>query len=47
VNCTACERYTPADELQPGPSGDPHCTDCLITFADQDDDAEHRAYTYH
>lgn len=45
--CTACKRRTPSDELKPGPSGDPHCPDCLATFDGQDDDAEYRAYAYH
>jgi hypothetical protein len=44
--CTGCGWDDP-DELAPGPSGDPHCSDCRATFAGLEDDAEYRHYAYH
>lgn len=47
ASCEFCGHVCEPVELQPGPSGDPCCGDCLATFADQDDAAEFRAYAYH
>lgn len=40
VACTACEFELESVELEPGPSGDPHCWDCLQTIA------QNRPYAY-
>jgi predicted DNA-binding transcriptional regulator YafY len=32
--CTSCSYLCEADELAAGPSGDPHCSDCVATFAE-------------
>jgi len=45
--CPSCSYLCEADELAAGPSGDPVCSDCLATWAGQDDAAEYRAYAYH
>ncbi|MCX5209729.1 hypothetical protein OG689_10585 [Kitasatospora sp. NBC_00240] len=47
VACEACEDLFEPVELEPGPSGDPHCWDCLSVAAGLDDAAEYRAYAYH
>lgn len=44
--CSGCSYLVDADNLTAGPSGDPTCTDCLASWAGQDDDAEYRAYAY-
>lgn len=45
--CSGCQYLCDADTLTAGPSGDPTCTDCHATWADQDDNTEYRAYAYH
>lgn len=32
--CDGCFYLCDADELAAGPSGDPHCSDCLATYAE-------------
>jgi hypothetical protein len=47
AECEHCRTEMDADELQPDHNGDPTCTDCLSSWAGQDDDAEYRHYATH
>jgi hypothetical protein len=40
VACEGCGWECEPVELEPGPSGDPHCSDCLQTIA------QNRPYAY-